>query len=129
MAKLGLGEREPRERVLLGEMGGGEAEGDSTQAGTLGVPAPRLCPKHEPLACVSRTMPRAPARSCPGAFGGRGRLDGAGIPGGRLGCEEAPMSPGHRGPPAASGPCSPRPAIRRAGKEENNTTEGAPRLP
>lgn len=100
VAKLGVGEREPRERVLLGETGGGGVEGASAQAGTLGVPGPRLCPKHEPLACVTRTMTRAPGRSCPG---------------GRLGCQEHPGLPATavlplpRGPAARARPFGGRP--------------------
>lgn len=121
---MGVSEREPRERVLLGEMGGGA----STQAGTLGVPAPRLCPKREPLACVTRTTPRAPGRSCPGAFGSRGRLDRAGSPGDGSGARSAHLSR----PPRSSrclGALQPPPGRSeggQGGKQHNRGGSSAP---
>lgn len=41
---------------VWGEIGGGRRLRHQPQGGTLDVPGPRLYPKREPLACVTKTI-------------------------------------------------------------------------
>lgn len=123
VVKLGVGERELRERTCSwvtredGRLRRRHPGGDPRCPGPEAVPF-GLCNEND------APGPREElSRRRSGAAGQRRE------PRGTAWVRGAPVYPGYRAPPAASGPCSPRPGIRRAGKEENNTTEGPPRLP